>query len=146
MSRWVRGFSRIGLVLGGLTALVCAAIGCFISITEYNRVDYDFQRFACLLRENGNQRLVGTVFKGRADSSRCGYFSSFDNYNSVEWATVGERIVRNGELLIATPHSARVEMAAVIILWTIAMAVASFAAVFTVLWLVGWVFAGFSRA
>src|SRR5262245_26683548 len=62
-SRWIRGFSRVGLVLACIVAIGVLGIGAFISIDASYPRDYEYNKRACLLAENGNRRLEGAEFK-----------------------------------------------------------------------------------
>jgi hypothetical protein len=85
-SRWIRGFSRIGLVLGLIAVIAVVGIGAVMAIGEYERVDFDYEKLACLLSENGNRPLVKSDFKTKADASRCGYFPSYETYELAAMA------------------------------------------------------------
>lgn len=145
-SRWIRGFSRVGLVLACIVAIGVLGIGAFISIDASYPRDYEYNKRACLLAENGNRRLEGAEFKAKADASRCGYFSPYDTYRSLQWQELGRSINENGFLLVKTSYEkirARVLQA---ITWTVVAAAVAFSVVFLICWLLGWIFAGFAKS
>ena len=145
-SRWIRGFSRVGLVLACIGAIGILGIGAFISIDASHPSDYYYSRRACLLAENGNRRLEGADFKAKAVASECGYSSPYDTYRSLQWQDFGRSINENGVLLVKTSYEeirARVLQA---IMWTVVAAVVAFSVVFLICWLLGWIFAGFAKS
>jgi len=103
-NRWIRGFSRIGLVLACIVAFGVLGIGAFISIDASRSSDYEYNKRACLLAENGNRRLEGAEFKAKADASGCGYFSRYATYQSLQWQDFGRSINENGFLLVKTSY------------------------------------------
>jgi hypothetical protein len=146
-NRWIRGFSRVGLVLACIAAVGILAIGAIIITTEVSQPrDYEYNKRACLLAENANRRLEGAEFKAKADASQCGYFSPYATYRSLQWQEYGRSINENGFLLVRTSDEeirARVQQA---ITWTVALAGAAFAVTFLLCWLMGWIFAGFAKS
>src|SRR6516165_3679257 len=96
-SRWIRGFSRIGLVLGLIAVIAVVGIGAVMAISEYERVDFDYEKLACLLSENGNRPLIRSDFKTKAEASRCGYFSANATYDLLKWYEFGKTINKNGD-------------------------------------------------
>ena len=144
-NRWIRGFSRVGLVFASIVAIGVLGIGATISIVS-RPDDYEYNKRACLLAENGNRRLEGAEFKAKAGASGCGYFSDYATYRSLQWQEFGRSIDENGFLLVKTSYEeirARVLQA---ITWTAVAAAVAFSVVFLLCWLLGWIFAGFAKS
>jgi hypothetical protein len=144
--RWIRGFSRIGLVLGVIGAIGVMGIGAIAVSEVYRHVDFDYEKLACLLVENGNRLMKDAEFKAKATASQCGFFSPYDTYSSLQWQEFGKSVNKNGFLYARTTDAEKQQNAAVIIGWTLAIAVAAFGVIFFICWTIGWIFVGFAKS
>jgi hypothetical protein len=134
------------MVLGCIAAVGVLGVGATMVADAYQPSDYEYNKRACLLAENANRRLEGAEFKAKADASRCGYFSSYATYRSLQWQEFGRSINENGLLYVKTSDeeiSARVKER---ITWTLAIAAVAFTVTFLMCWLMGWIFAGFAKS
>ena len=145
-NRWIRGFSRVGLVLGLIAVIAVVGVGAVMVVGQYQRIDFDYEKLACLLSENSNRLLVGSDFKAKAEASRCGYFSSYDLYDFLQWREFGKSINKNGYLYVKTTDLEKNRAAALGIIWTMMIAAAPFAIVFLICWTTGWIFSGFAKS
>ncbi|HEY2526700.1 MAG TPA: hypothetical protein VGJ20_01940 [Xanthobacteraceae bacterium] len=86
-ARIIRGFSRVGIGIAFVITLFCF----FSAWNKYNAADYDFNRYACLLRKAGSP-LYGAQFKQAAMThSKCGLFFDFAKYDSISWSSTDAR-------------------------------------------------------
>jgi hypothetical protein len=141
-NRWIRGFSRLGVVLGGLVALIGLLASGFAVMEVYNGANHEFDKLACLLRENDNASISAANYKQLADHSRCGFFPTFSETHSISWA--GKSIGYDYGFVIRKSDAERIEAAAsplaVGLLITAVIAAALWGACYSL----GWIFAGFS--
>jgi hypothetical protein len=138
--------SRVGLFLGLIAAIATIGIGSIAVSEAYRHVDYEYEKLACLLSENGNQKMMGDQFKAMADASRCGLFPSYETYSSLHWQVFGQSVNKNGFPYVRTTEQEKQHNAIVAVAWTIGAASAAFAMVFLICWTMGWIFAGFSKS
>jgi hypothetical protein len=139
-SRWMRGFSRFGLVLGAIAALVVVGIGAVVVTDTYRRDDFQYEKRACLLAENGNRPMHDAEFKSKAVASRCGDFSPEATYRSLEWHEFGRSINENGFFYLKTSDAERGLIARTQIGLTMAIAAGALVLTYLMSWLVGWIF------
>jgi hypothetical protein len=142
----MRGFSRVGIGCA-IVAAICGVGITAISVTtiDAGRENWEFDKYACLLRSNRNFALASTQYKALADASNCGYFAKYDTYSSLSWVRVGDAIERNGYLLERVTDSEITSRRLNAALIGLGVTLAFCAVVFGFFRGLGWVVAGFVR-
>jgi hypothetical protein len=141
-----RGFSRIGVAVALLIFIVGAAISYIFIAEDAFDANRDFDKWACVLRQNSDRKLTGDDFKRAAlATSNCGYFSAYSNYGSLEWVARGQIVSVEGIMLA---RASRSKMWSDFLRWfggALAICALLAGTAYFFFWGLGWVVSGFAR-
>jgi hypothetical protein len=144
-ARIIRGFSRIGIGIAVVVAIIGVIATAVVALQNHNSANYEFDKYACLLTANANVAVSGDRYKSLTENAgHCGYFSSYGTYNSLGWIKIGDAIEQNGHLVQRVTDAELVKLDVLTALAGLGITGAISLVIFGFFRGLGWILAGFA--